>query len=160
MVEKVIFGSVILYRSKCPKCRQYMLSSNSFFECTTRLCDHEWVDDQVEHVRKEISGKRRKALSPMERRQLIADQDNRCFWCGREFGSWVSRKNKLVALKCHIDHVTPYIYSESDRFKNKVASCHICNRWKSSKIFETVTECEIYLQNKWATEIASGKIKE
>jgi len=54
------------------------------------------------------------------------------------------------------DHQVPYSYSQNNHDANFLPACHLCNRWKSALIFQTVEEVKVYVATKW--EKVSRKI--
>lgn len=90
--------------------------------------------------------------------ELLDKQKGRCYWCDREFGSVYIKAGKVKILQIHIDHIIPYSYTQNSRNDNLVASCNICNLFKSSKYFHNEDDCYLYLMYKWAKSIADRKI--
>ena len=86
-----------------------------------------------------ISGKRRPP--PLWARRLqLAKQENRCFYCDWEFGSWVAKRSRPVRLRVVWDHWVPYAYLQANPALNFVAACQLCNGLKRSDMFESVEE--------------------
>jgi hypothetical protein len=77
------------------------------------------------------------------------EQDNRCLYCGQEFGTLVIRRgNDWNWLHVTWDHFVPYTYSERNEDENWVAACQLCNGYKSSLVFADVLEVRTYILNK------------
>ena len=55
-----------------------------------------------------------------------------------------------MLLTIEYDHIEPFSYGYNQRLENFVASCKLCNQWKSNKIFNSVEEIQDYLQSKWS----------
>ena len=80
---------------------------------------------------------------------MLEEQDNRCFWCDRRFGSTAFVRNRKRIIKLHWDHIVPYSFGADNTPRNFVAACSVCNSWKSSMMFNTIEEVRIYLYGKW-----------
>ena len=108
----------------------------------------------------------RKRPPTTRQRNILKLQGNKCYWCNREFGSYLYLKSKLVRLIYHFDHVIPYAYTQTNYKHNFVAACQLCNEWKSSKIFytdnihELIGEMRYFLAEKWGKLLDKGIIKE
>lgn len=154
-MEKIIAGSVILFREICPKCKEYNLSGEMQFTCD---CGERYIASELNSERKLIDGKiRRKNMSKI-RKEIIESQGGKCYWCGRKFGVYYIKNGIIRTLKAVVDHIMPYGYGEDNSDKNLCASCNICNAWKSSLIFETEDDCRMYLGYKMDKSIKNGKI--
>lgn len=88
-------------------------------------------------------------------KQLLKEQDDKCYWCGREFHTYVlSPKGNLVELKPVWDHYIPFVYTQTntktaDAF---VASCSRCNSHKGAKVIyslEDEVELREILKRRW-----------
>ena len=96
----------------------------------------------------EATGRRRKP--PMvEQKAALTDQDYRCFYCDRKFGSvvWIGGKRKT--LKIEFDHMVPFSFIKNNSPQNFVVSCQICNGFKNDKCFQTPEEARIFILNRW-----------
>ena len=89
----------------------------------------------------------RKGPGLREKREILSRQDNKCLYCGSEFGTpiWSERHGKVLFTNIHWDHFVPYCYSYNNKRVNFVAACSVCNLIKSSKMFETLTEAKNYI---------------
>ena len=153
-MKKLICGNVNLFQEICPSCGELSLYGlkNPFCEC-----GYDFIlkkEKSVEYVCK--AKKRRKINS----KPYLKKQDNKCYWCGREIGSFLIRYNKVIILRVHMDHVLPYSFIQSNPKENYVASCHICNSFKSSKIFATESECRLFLLKRWFDDFRLKYIEE
>ena len=45
--------------------------------------------------------------------------------------------------------MVPFSYAQNNHTDNFVASCHVCNRWKRSIMFDTIEAARIYLSLQW-----------
>ncbi len=83
----------------------------------------------------------RKPLSPKEKKRILELQDNKCYWCDKDFGTWVASPSGFVKQLTPVyDHYIPYWYTHSSHPDSFVASCNNCNSYKSGKIILTKEE--------------------
>ena len=145
--ERVEFGSVALYRHKCPQCGNKAFVINGLSAC----CDAK-IEMNDTFVRKRVSegAKKRALISRAIKNKILARQENMCFYCETKLDEyqWDSKKNKYIMPQIHFDHLTPWSYSQNNDDDNLVASCAQCNLCKSSLIFKTVEEARIYMLRK------------
>ncbi len=144
-----------MYRASCPKCDEKVFMEDLSFKCTD--CGHEFIGT-IDSLRIEANVLRRKTPNPSIKTQILNEQDNSCYWCKREFGTVYFRYNKISALSPNWDHIIPYSYSRSNADDNFVASCSICNGFKSSHIFDSERRCRAYIEKRWNKHLRSGKI--
>ena len=94
--------------------------------------------------------------------EILWKQRGKCYWCEQKFGQHlvIKRKNKwkVTVLKPQFDHVIPLSYLQENPLRNFVAVCQFCNRWKSSKMFNSEAACHTYLLKKWLVAIEKGVI--
>lgn len=98
----------------------------------------------------------------------LEDQDYRCFYCFRRFGSTVFRDRtkghrlatrvfgesvgfepNRIRLQLNWDHLIPWDYSRNNQNRNFVAACHVCNGIKRDLIFDTEAEARLYVAQRW-----------
>ena len=157
-MEKLVVGKVTLFREKCPECHEYNLSGNKTFVCTR--CDVTYGKQNIRKTR--IITKRRRVPPPKKIKQsVLKKQQNKCYWCGREFGMWYTRpsRNTMKQLSVAWDHRLPYNYLQRNPDDNWVASCHICNGMKSDMVFDDPEECRNYLKKRWEESLTKGQIR-
>lgn len=160
--ERVLYGSVNLFRFYCENCGNPILSKTGYYFCD--ICGYEKQEYNYDLRKTETQGIER-YLCPIQIKKYLNDkQKNRCFWCGREFGTVYSkirsygRKIIVSKLRRHYDHALPYSYLKSNPNGNWVLSCNICNHFKSNLIFQSDKDCRIYLNQKWKKAIQKEKI--
>jgi len=114
-----------------------------------RCCDSPVPDEAVNGF-KQMSPRVpvRKGPSAEWRRHILSDQQERCFYCKRRFGSTIWRGPKRVTLRLNWDHVSPWVYSLSNKDQNFVAACHVCNGIKRDMIFDSVEKALAYIDNR------------
>lgn len=140
-----LYGNVKILSGYCNDCQRTAFVLDGYIQC----CDAPFDDEPVGYKRAiEAEGRRR--LPPIAFRQAqLKEQNHRCFYCERSFGSLVFRRGKPVRLQLQWDHMTPFAYGQDNHSYNFVAACHVCNRIKSSRIFQTLTEARIYIDERW-----------
>lgn len=79
------------------------------------------------------------------RRSQLEAQQNRCIYCGIQFGENAVRDGKTVALGIVWDHFVPYLYTQNNGPANFVASCQVCNQIKAAFSFHTMEEARVYV---------------
>ncbi len=150
MVEShfAFYGNVKLDRVYCEDCKAY-----SFILDGEKACCEDMVDDQDGKPYKVMSAPTPKRNTPTqyEKKDILESQEGRCFYCDLEFGSvvWDNRKKKARTLKINWDHFTPFAYGFNNKATNFVASCDICNKLKSAKVFNTIEEARKYMEKRW-----------
>lgn len=95
------------------------------------------------------SGKRKKPTGAA-RKQILADQKDRCLYCDNRFGTLIHRaRGKHVILGLNWDHFIPYAYGRTNANTNWIAACHICNGIKGCRMFDTIQEAREYILKRW-----------
>jgi hypothetical protein len=136
-----LYGNVKLERGYCNKCKGMTIIKDGKYSC----CDGLVYDTpaKFERVSEPFQGRRSPSL--VEKNRILEKQENKCFYCGISFGSFKLRNGKSILIEVEWDHRTPFAYSRNNKTENFVAACHVCNRLKSSRIFQTVEEAQVYL---------------
>jgi hypothetical protein len=89
---------------------------------------------------------KRSSLTKKDKKRILRRQDNRCYWCGREFNTAVVKPNNTLYVLIPIwDHYTPFCYTQKSSKKEFIATCARCNLHKSSYII-TSKEEELHLR--------------
>ena len=81
--------------------------------------------------------------------KVLNEQDYRCGYCLFPFGSVVYRQGNREVTSLTWDHFVPYSYIQNNPDANWVAACQVCNRLKSSLIFDNIGEARIYVLKRW-----------
>ena len=160
MKELLLAGKVNLIRVYCNSCEDFALIDPSQDTCP--YCGLTIYYNDFMNIKKRkitTNSQKRSNLSKTVKLNILIDQNFKCYWCGREFGQEVYRKKKF-SLKYHFDHVLPYAYCGHNGLSNFVASCSVCNQWKSDKVFKNEEICREFLVKKWENGIKSGHILE
>ena len=153
--EKVFYGKVIMYRTSCPKCGEMVFMDNLHFKCTD--CNHEFFGT-IDSMRIEVNVVKRKYPNKKLKETILNQQSNSCYWCFRGFGFTYFRHNAIRTLLPNWDHAIPLSFSQSNADDNFVASCSICNGFKSSHVFESDRACRAYIEKRWDKHIRLRKI--
>lgn len=135
------YGNVKMLVKKCPYCKDSVFVVDNKYQC----CGRKVKDEKIEGFVQKCESKHKRAIKDSVKKQLLEEQGGRCFYCDVTFGSIRFRNGNPIVIKVHYDHKVPYIYRNDNNDYNIVASCHVCNFCKSSKIFNTVDEARFYL---------------
>ena len=140
-----IYGNIKIPKAYREHCGAFSFVIDGILSCCDRALEFE-----ARRYKRESEPEQRRKLPPVvERRAQLELQGNRCFYCGRSFGSYVFKNLKTTRLLVHFDHLLPYVYSQNNHSRNFVASCQICNQIKRDKCFQTVEEAQIFILNRW-----------
>jgi len=143
-----LFGSVQIPMAYCPDCKSNVFIIKNKFAC----CDKDYPGMSKNYKRMSEPEQKRKLPKLADRKRKLMEQDYKCFYCENTFGTFVTRNGRPKKIKIEWDHMIPYSLTQNNNETNFVAACDICNRLKSSKVFQTVDEAKIYLKNKWETK--------
>lgn len=138
-----LFGNVSLQRGYCRACKETVFIRDGHFSC----CGTSVESSPKSFVRVSEPYYKRKTPTANEKQRILNAQENRCFYCGVRFGAYRTRHGKPVLIKVNWDHKLPFAYSQNNKTSNFVAACHVCNGIKSSHIFKTVSEAQVYLKD-------------
>ena len=141
-----LYGNTKIEKAWCTDCDGY-----SFVVDDKLVCCGQRASGLPSKYKRESEPEFTRRLPPVAvRRAKLEEQNYRCFYCERRFDSLVYRKGKPVRLKQVWDHQVPHSYSQNNQASNFVAACHICNGIKSSFLFQTLEEAQVYITEKWA----------
>ena len=140
-----LYGAQQLVKQYCSKCSAYSFVLDGKLKC----CGKHTISQPTNYKRESDLSAGRRHLSKVEQNRLLNQQEFKCFYCNRDFNSLVFRKGNAIRLQTEFDHLVPHSYSYNNLSSNFVAACHICNGLKSSLVFDTLEQAQVYLQNKW-----------
>jgi 5-methylcytosine-specific restriction endonuclease McrA len=143
-----LYGQTVMQRTTCPECGDHSLVVGG----ATLCCGVHVEFSTTESKRMSRSEFIRRQPSTQTKRNLLSKQENRCFYCDRRFGTSIVRHGRLWLLKPTWDHYVPFAYCGSNPAENFVAACQVCNGYKSSMIFQTREEAQLYVQSRWGKE--------
>jgi 5-methylcytosine-specific restriction endonuclease McrA len=141
-----VYGNTGLERGFCKQCQSFALIFDGKLAC----CGGEMAG-RAKDARRMIAAqqKRRKPTIPYQREQL-ARQEHRCLYCQFHLDGIVCRDGVPHKIRVHWDHVVPYAYSQNNKESNFIASCHVCNGIKGSKMFPTVEDAKTWIAKRRA----------
>ena len=140
-----LYGNIALVKAYCKNCRDTAFVVAGAIQC----CGAPFEPVPQRYKREFEPENRRKLPPPKYRKEQLKRQEGRCLYCERMLGTQVVRNSRLVKLKTQWDHVLPYSFSQDNREINFVAACHICNSYKSSRVFQTLEQARIFILDKW-----------
>jgi len=80
----------------------------------------------------------------------IAEQNNRCIYCDREFGTAAMKDGILEILRPEPDHLDPRAAGGKTKDANIHYACHLCNSLKSDFLFDGIDDARVFLAEAWA----------
>lgn len=142
-----LYGNVPIPKERCDSCGgQYAFVIDGLLQC----CNTPFTATPRIVKREACPEQERKRPSAAARRACLREQEDRCLYCERQFGSYVTRGIRAYKLRVAWDHAVPFAYSQDNRDVNFVAACHICNGLKSSRIYPTLEVARVDLQFRWS----------
>lgn len=150
-----MFGDVAMYRGHCPTCDETSLSP------VPGQCDKGHALATPRRQFRESVGSFSRA-KPTKARQLrlLAEQEYRCYWCLRHFGTTIEFHGQVKQLRVEWDHFTPFSYSGSCGDDAFVAACQVCNGIKGSHVFDSVEEARLYIVGELAGSVEIAEVSE
>lgn len=93
----------------------------------------------------------RPRIPALVKQRILVNQGGLCLYCLNPFGSFYrnGKTDEVQILQLTWDHMVPYEYTRAHKETNLAAACHLCNRFKTNKMFETVDEARVYLKAVW-----------
>jgi hypothetical protein len=148
-VVKVIrssYGSTQLLKATCPNCGVTAFIIDSIIQCD---CNYRIKRPPTKVIdKRETTTEVKRSLIPMTvKRTILENQGNRCIYCDNILDGfvWNTKRNRYTKNQIHFDHFLAWSYSGDNHDYNILASCHICNMYKSSKYFPTVKDAREYI---------------
>lgn len=139
-----LYGNVSIPRGYCKDCEGMSFIRNGRFACCGELV--EGAPGKFERMSEPLFG--RKTPPKREKDRILREQNDRCFYCGVLLGSRRYRNGLPFLVKVNWDHQLPFAFSQNNKTENFVAACHVCNGIKSSHLFQTVEEAQVYIAEK------------
>ena len=137
-----LYGNVKMARAFCESCHQWALVIQGEMGC----CGAK-VSVEILTVKRMTQPEQARRLPPMaDRRRVLDEQDHRCLYCLRRFGTFVMRRNRPVRVKLVWDHVAPFAYGQNNQTPNFAAACSICNGYKAAHVYHTIEEARLAIQ--------------
>jgi 5-methylcytosine-specific restriction endonuclease McrA len=149
--QKVLFGSVAMYRDRCDEC-----GGNSLFVDGRSLCCNKKKDEPSEFKIKRISETefKRSKIPNKIKADVLKQQNSKCAYCECDLleSFFNIKKCKYTRPKIHYDHFIPWCYSGDNSQNNIIAACAHCNHLKSNKVFKDFISAKLYIQEKLKNE--------
>lgn len=144
--HKAVYGSVCMERAYCTDCETTAFIIDQKLQCCGKIVIDDISTDKVQFMSE--SRKTREYISPGVKKCIIELQDNKCFYCGKTFGSCYRKvgASRVSQTRAVFDHILPFANGGSNRH-NIVAACNICNGKKSAKMFNNLYEAILYLRD-------------
>jgi 5-methylcytosine-specific restriction endonuclease McrA len=142
------YGRSGLLKSYCNKCKGYFFVVDNEFQC----CGKEINEEKIVKGAFRISGSERGRISAKLKRKILFSQKYRCHYCGIDLSKtwyYLDKYGDLREIKINFDHFIPASYAANESFENLYATCNLCNKYKSSKIFNSIEHLRKYLQEKY-----------
>ena len=138
-----------MWTAVCPGCGDRTMSGNrSFFRCECGYRFNATTGKIRETLVMGNNPKRvKRTFSKVAIQRQVDLQGNKCFWCGRAFGTRFQSHRDPVTLNPRGDHFIPFSFCYSTKKNNLVATCQICNAVKGNRIFQTEQDCRDYVCN-------------
>ncbi len=152
----VAYGNEFIAKAYCEKCRGYYFVIDGVLACCGREME---IEKPREQFRESSAPMRRLGPTEAYKKEQLMEQGHLCFYCLRQFGSIVYKKNREISLKIHWDHMVPFSYSQNNHNHNFVAACHICNEAKSNLIFPDIGGARDFLDGYWKENSIADKPK-
>lgn len=151
IIESAIYGNTKIYRTKCPLCDEVSFVLDGYTVCCETPIGR---PGRIMPKRETQPQYKRQRPPRADQIEILAQQDDACFYCGRNFGEWAERigngKYRLEQLFATWDHWEPYCHSADNRTENFVAACQVCNAYKSNLIFDNHEDARQVLLRKWS----------
>jgi hypothetical protein len=139
MTKLHCYGQTTIKSEFCEKCQQEAFIIGGKFSC----CGKSIGNPEHQQVIYELQlNARRKIPKKWLRKRILDEQNNRCLYCGVEFGTWEDGKQITVEW----DHIKPHCYTGANY--EFAAACGRCNRAKAGKVFDSIREVVNYVREK------------
>ena len=142
------YGGICMPRSFCNLCETMAFVIDGKYAC----CDNplQIIDGEVSHRISECAPYRIR-ISNAQRNMIVLSQDNRCLYCLYKFDWMVknTRTGKKIKLRVEIDHFIPWSHLQTNKGE-MIASCQICNRYKSDKTYDSIDSARVAIRNRRA----------
>lgn len=145
MTNLALYGNVGIIRAFCQECQRTALVVEGIRQCCDQILNEE-VNGTERIIEPEAI---KRQPNTREKIVILHRQHDRCLYCDRRLGSLIWYKGKRVTLRVNYDHVLPFEYARDNSLGNFVAACHVCNHWKSNKLFNCLEEIQVYVTEKW-----------
>jgi len=125
----------MMLRLFCKSCGSEAFVIDGLMACCGRPVDLEEVKS-AKRKRESITKDSRGKPSRSVQLEILKHQCYQCIYCGA---------NLRGKRRVDYDHFIPFSYSQNSK-NNFVASCRDCNAIKSSMLFDSIIEAQVYIQ--------------
>jgi 5-methylcytosine-specific restriction endonuclease McrA len=149
-----VYGNKKLVRIYCPDCDCWTLVLKGI-----KLCCDEESDAMPDKFKVMISAARiRKKPGRKAKKNLLEQFNYSCVYCERRFDTFVEMAGKMHRIRLNWDHQIPFSYSYNNNSENFLPACNFCNGWKSNRIFQTIDEVKVYVNQKWEKQTKKNQL--
>ena len=144
---KTLYGNIALFRIYCKSCRQMSFVIDGILQC----CEVPLKKPESYIAKRESETEHKRKVIPQAIRDaVLSSQHGRCIYCDCDLmkPKWDAEKVKYIKHQIHFDHLIPWSHNGCNQLKNIVAACSECNMIKSSLIFDSLEEAQIYILTK------------
>lgn len=150
------YGSVAILRGRCPSCQTYALIIDGRYAC----CNNRTEELHVTRTKSMSPAPEfRKPIPRAEKERILSEQDHRCLYCLKQFGTKVVYHARERVIRIHWDHKVPFSYGHDNRVSNIAAACQFCNQWKTNTMFRSIEEIQVYVQDRWSKEATTRRAR-
>jgi hypothetical protein len=140
-----LYGGVGMKRGYCRRCQTHAFVIDDRLKCCGML-----FLDEAQAIKRICLPDGSRFLAKKSKQQILEQQDYRCAYCWKAFGSVVYRNGKDIILRVNYDHQVPYSYVHETQAYNILAACHVCNALKKDNVFQTIDDCALFLLDRRA----------
>lgn len=138
------YGNINLVRGYCSKRKTNSFIIDGFLQCCDKYVGKQFINPtNVQYMN--APKQKRKPLGSTDKQVILENQNNKCIYCGEEFGNVVMVNGKTYPAYPVWDHVIPFSMSFNNHANNYVASCQICNAIKTDKFFDSLEDASQFI---------------
>src|SRR5438128_1813111 len=108
-----VYGQVLIQSIKCPWCKLRAFVIQGRMSCCKHPIGQMAAGGFVVEV--DAMGFNRRRPNKSEQRRILGEQDNRCLYCGDEFGAWRTLNGKPSSVRICWDHWVPYSFDGNNK---------------------------------------------
>jgi len=140
--QATLYGHVRLDKEYCHACKSNFFVIDGKMSC----CDGISKSSKIGSIKRE-SLSLKKTLSKSMKDRILMVQQYKCILCGHDLREdcFYRKKERFKKVHTEFDHFIPKSFSEISHFNNVYAMCCLCNRYKGSKMFDTIEDARKYV---------------
>ena len=137
-----LYGSVPLVKGYCAECRNNAFIIDGKLQCCDTLIEME----KIKSVKRESEGVGSR-LTIRFKNKILDLQKHKCIICGVDFKAnlFYRKKTRYYKVKIEYDHFIPRSFIPNNEINNIHAMCNLCNQYKGSKMFDTISDAAKYI---------------